>query len=200
MTRAIVAPTCALVAQLTVASPLIAQDHSTYDWSHSTTLTGLVGAASAESADTRATLGGGFGWTLNRWVTVEASGNWLVPRHEDHGFSADLTAVVNLVRQGRVIPFVGGGMGLYIASFDTTTGTIPGFYQERIPEDSAITHRTFTDPMFAFSAGVDIATQARWSIRPVVELKLVTDGSSVYPITIAAVHITYRFERHGGGG
>jgi len=200
MTRKMVVPACALVAQLVLASPLVAQGRTGYDWSHGTTMTGLVGAASAESADTRATLGGGFGWTLNHWVTVEASGNWLVPRREDHGFSADLTAVVNLARQGPVIPFVGGGMGLYIASFATTTGTIPDFYQARIPDNSAMTRRTFTDPMFAFSAGVDIATRARWSIRPVVDLKLVTDGSSVYPVTIAAVHIMYRFERHGAGG
>jgi hypothetical protein len=178
MTRKMVVPACALVAQLVLASPLVAQGRTGYDWSHGTTMTGLVGAASAESADTRATLGGGFGWTLNHWVTVEASGNWLVPRREDHG----------------------GGMGLYIASFATTTGTIPDFYQARIPDNSAMTRRTFTDPMFAFSAGVDIATRARWSIRPVVDLKLVTDGSSVYPVTIAAVHIMYRFERHGAGG
>jgi hypothetical protein len=200
MTRKIVVPACALVLLLALAPPLAAQDSKAYDWSHGTTWTGVVGAASAESADTRATLGGGFGWTLNRWVAVEASGQWLMPRHEDHGFSADITAVVNLARQGRVIPFVGGGMGLYIASFDTTTGTVPDFYQARIPENSAITHRTFTDPMFAFSAGMDIATRGRWSIRPVVDVKLVTDGSGAYPIAIGAVHIRYRFERHGAGG
>jgi hypothetical protein len=200
MTRQIAVPACALVAQLALATPLGAQERTAYDWSHSTTLTGLVGAASAESADTRATLGGGFGWTLNHWVAVEASGHWLVPRHEDHGFSADLMAVVNLARPGPVVPFVGGGMGLYIASFDTTTGTVPDFYQARMPENSAVTHRTFTDPMFAFSAGVDIATRARWSIRPVVDIKLVTDGSSAYPVAIAAVHLMYRFERHGAGG
>ena len=200
MLRKTMIPACVFLAQLALASPLLAQERSGYDWSHGTTMTGLVGAASAESADTRATLGGGFGWTLNHWVTVEASGNWLVARHGDQGFSADLTAVVNLARRGRVIPFVGGGMGLYIASFDTTTGTIPDFYQARIPENSAATRRQFTDPMFAFSIGADIATRARWSIRPVVDLKLVTDGSSVYPITIAAVHIMYRFERHPAGG
>ena len=200
MTPKIAVPACALAAQLALATTLVAQERTGYDWSHGTTWTGIVGAASAESADTRATLGGGFGWTLNHWVAIEASGQWLVPRTEDHGFSADLMAVVNLARNSRVIPFVGGGMGLYIASFDTTTGTIPDFYQARIPESSGITHRTFTDPMFAFSAGVDIAARARWSIRPVVDVKLVTDGSSAYPIAIAAVRFTYRFERHGAGG
>lgn len=188
------------MAQLVLASPVAAQNHDAYDWSHSTTLTGLVGAAGAESADTRATLGGGFGWTLNHWVAIEASGHWLVPSHEDHGFSADLTAVLNLARHGRVVPFVGGGIGLYIASFDTTMGPVPDFYEARIPENSSVTRRTFTDPMFAFSAGIDIATRERWSIRPVVDLKLVTDGSSAYPITIVAVHFMYRFERHGVGG
>jgi hypothetical protein len=76
---------------------------------------------------------------------------------------------------------------------------VPEFYQARLPQDSVVTHRSFTDPMFAFSAGVDIVTRARWSIRPAVNVRLVTDGSSTYVITIAAVSIGYHFERHGVG-
>jgi len=68
-----------------------------------------------------------------------------------------------------------------------------------MPQGPAITHRTLTDPMFAFSAGVDITTRARWTIRPAVDVKLVTDGSSAYTITIAVVRIAYHFERHDLG-
>jgi hypothetical protein len=119
-----------------------------------------------------------------------------VPRHDDRGFSAELSALVNLTRPTKVVPFVGGGVGLYIASFDTTAGSLPDFYQKRIPQDSPVTHRTFTDPSFVFTGGVDILATPRWSIRPDVSVKLVTDGSSAYAIAIAAVRIAYHFEFH----
>jgi hypothetical protein len=199
MTRKAVLASCAFIAHLILASPVFAQDPTPYDWKHGTMLTGLAGAALAPSADPRATLGGGFGWELNHWIAIEGSGAWLVPRHEDQGFSADLMALVNLTRPARVVPFVGGGVGLYIASFDSTAGPVPEFYQARFSQDPGITHRTFTDPMFAFSAGADIVTRARWSIRPAVNLKLVSDGSSAYMITIVAVNIRYHFERREVG-
>jgi len=189
----------AFIVGQTLASPIFAQTAATHDWTHGTTLTGQTGAAAAPSADTRATFGGGFGWTINHWTSIEASGVWLAPRNDDHGFAANLMALVNLTRHTRVVPFVGGGGGLYIASFDTSAGPVPGFYQARIPDGSATAHQTFTDPMFAFSGGVDILASGRWSIRPAVDVKLVTDGSSAYTITIAAVHIAYHFDHHGVG-
>lgn len=198
MTRCAVLTAAAFIAYA-VASPVSAQTAAAHDWTHGTTLTGQAGAAGAPSADARATLGGGFGWTINHWTSIEASGAWLVPRQEDHGFAADVMALVNLTRHTRAVPFVGGGVGLYIASFDTSAGSVPDFYQARIPGGSSATHQTFTDPMFAFSGGIDIATRGRWSIRPAVDVKLVTDGSSAYTITIAAVHIAYHFDHKVGG-
>ena len=177
MTRSTVLFAVAFIAGQALASPASAQTATTHDWTHGTTLTSQAGAAVAPSADTRATFGGGFGWKINHWTSIEASGAWLVPRQDDDGFSADLMALVNLTRRGRVVPFVGAGVGLYIASFGTSAGSVPDFYQARIPEASAITHRTFTDPMFAFSGGVDVVARGRWSIRPAVDVKLVTDGS-----------------------
>jgi hypothetical protein len=185
-----------IVAQIAHASPAVAQSVATHEWSHGTTLTATAGAAAAPSADTRATFGGGFAWEINHRVAVEGSGAWLVPRHEDQGFAADLTALVNLTRPTKVVPFVGAGVGLYIASFDTTAGPLPEFYQRRLPQDSSVTPRTFTDPTFVFTAGVDILTTPRWSIRPDVSLKLVTDGAEVYPVTVVAVHIAHHFELH----
>ena len=185
-----------IVAQIAHASVASAQATATHQWSHGTILTALAGAAAAPSADTRATLGGGFGWEINPWVDVEGSGAWLVPRHDDQGFSADLTALVNLTRPTKIVPFVGGGVGLYIASFDSTAGPLPDFYQKRLPPDSPVTHRTFTDPSFAFAGGVDILATPRWSIRPDVSVRLVTDGSSAYAITVAAVRVVHHFEFH----
>ena len=198
MTRSAVLFVAFILGQA-LASPASAQTAAKHDWTHGTTLTGQAGAAAAASADTRATFGGGFGWAINHWTGIEASGAWLVPRQEDHGFAADLMALVNLTRHTRVVPFVGAGAGLYIASFDTSAGAVPDFYQARISGASASTHRTFTDPMFAFSGGVDIVARGRWSIRPAVDVKLVTDGSSAYTITIAAVRIAYHFERRDIG-
>jgi hypothetical protein len=199
MTRSsVLAVSALIVAQIAHASTAAAQSTATatHEWSHGTILTGLAGAAAAPSTDTRAIFGGGFGWEINHQVSVEGSGAWLVPRHDDQGFAADLTALVNLTRATKVVPFVGAGVGLYIASFDTTAGTLPDFYQKRLPQDSPVTHRTFTDPTFVFKGGMDVLATPRWSIRPEVSLKLVTDGSSAYPITIAGVRVAYHFEFH----
>jgi hypothetical protein len=197
MTRSSVAGVVAfIIVQIAHASVASAQATATHEWSHGTVLTVLGGAAAAPSADTRATLGGGFGWEINHRFSVEGSGAWLVPRRDDHGFAADLTALVNLTRPAKVVPFVGGGVGLYIASFDTTAGPLPDFYQKRLPQDSLVTHRTFTDPSFVFTGGVDILATPRWSIRPEVSVKLVTDGSSAYTITTAGICAAYHFEFH----
>jgi hypothetical protein len=199
MTRnSVLAVSALIVAQIANASMASAQGaaSATHEWSHGTILTGLAGAAAAPSSDTRATFGGGFGWELNHRVSVEGSGAWLVPRHDEQGFAADLTALVNLTRASKVVPFVGGGVGLYIASFDTTAGPLPDFYQKRLPESSPVTHRSFADPTFAVTGGVDVLATPRWSIRPEVSFKLVTDGSSVYAITIAGVRVAYHFEFH----
>src|SRR5580765_5105601 len=64
----------AFIVGQTLASPTFAQTAVTHDWTHGTTLTGQTGAAAAPSADTRATFGGGFGWTINHWTSIEASG------------------------------------------------------------------------------------------------------------------------------
>jgi hypothetical protein len=194
--RSVLAVGALIVTQIAHAPVASAQTAATHEWSHGTILTALAGAATAPSADTRATLGGGFGWEINHRVSVEGSGAWLVPRHDDQGFAADLTALVHLTRPIKIAPFVGGGVGLYIASFDTTAGPLPDFYQKRLPQDSPVTQRTFTDPSFVFTGGVDILATPRWSIRPDVSVKLVTDGSSAYAITIAAVRIAYHFEFH----
>jgi len=185
-----------VVASFAFASAVAAQGPTDHQWSHGTTLSASAGAAMAPSADTRATLGGGFSWEINHRFSVEGAGNWLVPRSDDHGFAADLTALFNLTRPTRVVPYVGGGVGLYIASFDTANGPLPAFYQKRLSQDSPVTHRTFTDPTFVITGGIDILAKTHLSIRPNVSAKLVTDGSSTYWVTIAQVNVAYHFELH----
>jgi len=185
-----------VVAYFAFASAASAQGPTDHQWSHGTTLFASAGAAMAPSADTRATLGGGFSWEVNHHLSVEGAGNWLVPRTDDQGFAADLTALFNLTRPTRVVPFVGGGVGLYIASFDTTAGPLPEFYQKRLPQDSVVTHRTFTDPTFVFTGGFDILAKSHLSIRPNVSARLVTDGANTYWVTVAQVNVAYHFELH----
>ena len=47
-----------------------------------------------------------------------------------------------------------------------------------------------------FAAGVNIFTGAHFSIRPDVSVRIVTRSSQTYPVTLAAVHVTYHFEVH----
>ena len=166
------------------------------EWSHGTTLGIFAGAAMAPEADTRATLGATLGWEINHRVEIEGTVAWLVARHGDEAFAADLKALASLTRPNVVVPFLGAGVGLYHASFDTTSGALPDFYQRRVTSSSALTLQTFTDPAFVFAGGLDVFLGQHFSIRPELSVRLVTAASDTYAVTFAAVRATYHFEVH----
>jgi Outer membrane protein beta-barrel domain len=184
----------AVILSASVAS---AQTYPDHPWTHGSTLQLFGGAAMASSSDTRPTLGAGFGWEINRRISVEGSGSWLVAPHGDEAFAAEMTALANLTRPRTVVPYVGAGMGVYVASFDAGSTAIPPFYQQRITSSAVATSQTFTDPSFVFAAGANIFTGTHVSIRPDVTLRLVRGGSDTYPVTMVAVHFSYHFETHG---
>jgi len=174
-----------------------AQTYPDHDWTHGSTLQLFGGAAMAPSSDTHSTLGAGLGWEINRWVSVEGTGAWLVPRHGNEAFAAEMTAIANLTHPRTVVPYLGAGVGMYIASFDNSSGTIPPFYRQRFSGSSVTTRQTFTDPSFVFAAGANVFTGTHVSIRPDVTIRVVTNGGDAYPVTTVAVHFSYHFETHG---
>jgi hypothetical protein len=166
------------------------------EWRHGSTLEVFAGTATA-AEDTRGAFGGALGWEINHRVAVEGTGAWLVARQGDEAFAAELTALTNLTRPHLVVPFLGAGVGLYHASFDTTRGDIPAFYQGRLVAGSFGSLATFNDPSFVFDAGVNVFAARHVSFRPEVSVRLVTRDSATYAVTMATFHLTYHFEVHG---
>lgn len=185
-----------IVGLMSLGAPASAQTVSGNDWTHGTTLAGFAGATTASSAEVRGALGGAFGWEINHWVSVEGTGTWIAGREADDAFAAELKTLVNLTRPNTVVPFVGAGVGMYRAMFDTTQSVLPGFYQERLAGSPFTTHPTFTDPSFVLAAGINIFTGQHVSIRPDLSVRLVTRSSNIYPVTMVTVHVTYHIEAH----
>jgi outer membrane protein with beta-barrel domain len=193
---AIVALVASLVGFASAASAQSAPAAPENQWRHGTTL-GLFAGSATDTSATRGTVGGGLGWEINQRIELEGSGAWLAARHGDSAFAAELKIVANLTRPAAVVPFLGAGIGMYRASFDTTSGAMPTFYQ-RPADSSAGTSRTFTDPSFVFTGGIDIFASGHFSVRPEVSVRLVTHASSVHPVTMAGLRATYHFELHEG--
>ena len=196
---AIGALTAGLVAFAPPASAQSAAAASDNPWRHGTTLS-LFGGTATDSSESHGTFGGGFGWEINHWIELEGTGTWLVPRHGSDAFAAELKMMASLTRPTTVVPFLGAGIGMYRASFDTTSGPLPEFYQSRDGGAAAGSSQTFTDPSFVFSGGLDIFARGRLSIRPEISVRLATHSSSVYPVTMVTVRATYHFELHEAGG
>ena len=176
------------------APPSNAQSLPDHLWNHGTTVDVLIGGSVAPSTEARTTLGGALGWELNRWFTVQGSGAWFVGTEQPEAFSATLSLLTNLQRPRRVVPFAGAGFGLYRATFKNDA-PVPAFYQRRL-DVSSRARTTFTDPSFAFEAGLNIFTSRHFSVRPAVAVRLVTRNSSAYAVTTAGAHVTYHFEVH----
>ena len=157
--------------------------------SRATELSASVGGV--VSSYTNVVASGVAGWELNRWSSIEARGSWFVPQNGSSGFSADIGALVNVIPRQRVTPYVGASFGLYMATFDSGTTPLPPFYQDR---DDGPAGLTFTDPALRLTAGVDIMSARRLTVRPEVSSLLVwRDGRSETMVTVG-VRLGYRFE------
>jgi hypothetical protein len=165
-------------------------------WTHGTTVNVFAGAASA-SSETAPLAGGAVGWEVTRRVALEGAGWWLNRRNGAEAFAAELKALVNVTAARPVVPFVESGIGLYRASFDSSRGTIPGFYQGRTAGNAVnVTRMTFTDPSFILGGGVNLFVTRHVAIRPDVEAKIVRRHSQNYVVTAVSVHMAYHFEDH----
>ena len=165
-------------------------------WIHGTTVNVFAGAAVA-SSETGPLGGGAVGWEVTRRVALEGSGSWLNRRNGAEAFAADLKALVNVTAARPVVPFLEGGIGLYRASFDSSRGPLPGFYQGRVAGNgSTVKRMAFTDPSFILGGGVNVFVTRHIAIRPDVEAKIVRRDRQNYAVTAVSVHIAYHFEDH----
>jgi hypothetical protein len=182
-----------LVAGLTAAVPASGQTVPDQPWSHGTTL-GLFGGT-AIASDAQATLGATLGWELNRRFEIEGIGAWVVPADGSKAYAAELRLLTNLTGPHLVTPFVAGGAGMYLATFDAGA-PLPPFYQNRLAGSGDHGSLSFTDPSLIAATGVDVFVGDHFSFRPEVSVRLLMRSSETYAVTMVTVRATYHFERH----
>jgi hypothetical protein len=186
-----------VVAGLVLAGPAAAQTAApnTTGWTPGTTLN-LFGGIGVDSSHTGGAAGGAFGWDVTPRFSVEGSGTWFDRGSSAEGFAADLSVLINLRAPRRAVPFVKVGGGLYWTSFDPSRSPMPEFYRERLePSDVFGQHVTFTDPAIVAGGGVTLWLTENVSIRPEVDVKLVT-RSDIHPVGTAVIRFAYHFEDH----
>ena len=193
--RARVAFLASLVAL--AAAPASAQGPpASAPWTYGTTLN-VFGGAAVDSAHTGAAGGAAFGWELTRRLSFEASATWLARGAGANGFAADFATLFNLTPPRRLVPFVKGGLGLYRASFDPTRSPMPGFYAEGVEAaDVFERHAVFTNPAVVTGGGINLWLGEHFSLRPELDLRIVTRVGGAHPIMVAAVRVAYHFEDH----
>lgn len=159
-----------------------------------THLDGLVGVGTTD-VHTGAVLSGIVGWRVISEAAAEVRGTWLARGTGASAFHADVGGIFNVLNRERVRPFVGGGFGLYRASFDSSASRMSGFYRARLGTGVVGNQsHTFVDPAFRLSAGVDWRVHARLSIRPEVSGVFVRRGGRGESIAILGCRVGYRFE------
>jgi hypothetical protein len=166
-------------------------------WTHGTTVNVFGGAARTE-ADTQPLIGTSIGWEITPAIAIEGSGYWFDHGEDAERFAAALKLQAGLPVSRPVVPFLAAGIGLYRASFDPASSTIPDFYRGRIGTTGAAagTLNTFTDPSFIVGGGVNVFLSRHIAIRPDVEATFVRRNAQHLLVTVAAVHLAYHFEDH----
>jgi hypothetical protein len=188
----------AVLAAGVAAAPLAAQTRDeVHAIDRATELSGGIGAA-ASSTETAAILNGSVDWRLTRWVAVEARGSWLARGRGVTGLGADVGGRVNLVRRRAVTPYVGAAFGLYRARMNMGRATVSDFYRGRADTAAMLptAGRTFTDPAWRLSAGLDVVRHRNLSIRPEATMLIIHRAGATETIASIAIRLGYIFEDH----
>jgi hypothetical protein len=186
-----------LLVSLTAASAAAQTPAQLNPVGRGTELGGSVGAAHTGS-DTALVLTGTADWRITRWVTIEAAGGWFARGADMNGISADVGALVNVVPKRRTTPYVGLAFGLYRTMIEPGATDVPAFYGRRMHRNAtgAAAPRTFTDPAWRLSAGVDFIRHRNISVRPEASVVLVHRNRATDTIAIVAVRLGFAFEDH----
>ena len=185
------------IALLTVAERVSAQTVP-MDWRHGTTLMSFVGAESA-SPDTSPAAGVGVGWEVTRHLSFEGRGTWVRVSDRPSEFDATLSAQVALLTPRLAVPFVSAGVGMYRATFNSASTSIPDFYLKRMSPVPGGRTETFQDFLMTVGGGVNVFVSGHLALRPEANLMLVTTSSDVRPLGVYGLQIVYHFETHAVG-
>jgi hypothetical protein len=129
--------------------------------------------------------------------TLEGRGIWLDGGRRADAFAALLGARVPLLPARPLVPFLSAGVGMYRATFESASGSIPRFYGRRMTsEPGRFQGRTFDDFVVGFGGGSDIFLARHLALRPEVTILLVTTRSDRHTVPVYGVHLAYHFESH----
>jgi hypothetical protein len=167
-------------------------------WQRGTAVSGFSGAGWT-SGSTTSVFGGAIGWDINEWTALEGAGSWLFGSRTHEAFAAELKVLANVRRPAVVVPFVGGGVGLYHASLGAGQA-MPGFYRRRMVDRPFRSRSDFTDPSLIVATGVSVSVSSHVSIRPDVSVRFVMRDSRSLAVGMATVVINYRFVERPVGG
>lgn len=184
-----------LLVLLAWSATASAQTSAANAWSQGTTLEIFAGSATA-SPNTTGTFGAAMGWELTHRAEIAGVAAWLAQRNGAEAFAADLRLLVNLTRPSRIVPYLGGGAGMYRGSFDISRADMPHFYQRRMAAPGMRTSMTFTDPTAVIAAGAHLYVGPHLSIRPEAAVRFVTNDSRVYRVTTVTFALAYHIEEH----
>jgi hypothetical protein len=178
---------------LLVTSTAGAQDEPTHRWSHGATLAASLGVGGG-SADPRVLAGGAIGWEIRPRLAVTGGACWFDRPEGASAFSASLNLHAVLTKSHPAAPFVEGGFGLHLASFDPKRATdVPDFYAQRMSGNAT---NTFTDPAFFIGSGINVMKTAHFAVRPTVGGVFPFHGSDGYGLWTTLVTLEYHFEDH----
>jgi hypothetical protein len=172
-----------------------AQTQTEHPWRRSTTLTVFGGAATA-SPNTTGTFGTAIGWEMTHRFEIEGAAAWLSKRRGAQAFAADLKLDVNLTRPAPIVPFVGGGIGLYRGTFDASMTAMPNFYRRRMADSPVMWQSSYTDPTAVIAAGAHLYVARHVSIRPEAMIRFVMDDDRNYRVGTVTVGVVYHIEEH----
>jgi hypothetical protein len=184
------------LALVTVTATASAQTAPGNAWARGTTLQIFGGTATA-TPNTTGIFGTAMGWELTHRAEIEGAAAWLAQRNGSEAFAADLRLLINLTRPSTIVPYAGGGAGMYRGSFDTSRAALPHFYQRRVNSARMRQSVTFTDPTAVVAAGVHMYVARHLSVRPEAAVRFVTDDSRVYRVTTITFSLAYHVEEHG---
>jgi hypothetical protein len=161
-----------------------------HQWSRGATLA-LSGGVGTASDSNGMLLGGVIGWDITPRIGLEGLGMWMDKQPGASAFGAAIGVRAELTESHPTGPFVSGGFGLYLATYDPNRTTdIPSFYRDRI--SGSITN-TFVDPAFFAAAGFDLYRSQRLAIRPAFGASLAVRDSRTYAVGTFTVRVEYHF-------
>jgi len=168
-----------------------------HDWSRCSALNASIGLATNDS-ELGGVYGGGVGWGLKQWFTLNADALWLPRPEGEDRFAAGVTADFSFADEWGAVPFVQVGFGASVARFDLSRRAMPDFYGRRLgaEERQQAMARTFTDPALFVGAGFRSLVTSNLELRPGVSTIIAmrdgrTDVTALVTLGIS-VHIEHR--------